>query len=300
MIKFHGGLHRCKTFAQKINTYPMKKSTRAAKAQETLTIIDAGYYLCDGEKINVKEDVRRSIDNSVLHRGGEFGSVMEVVEQMLGELKLATKLTVENMTVLEGAARMAKSAGQIGCLNFASAKNPGGGFLNGALAQEESLAVSSSLYGTQMKNHEFYSSHQSQKTYLYSDNMIYSPDVVVFRDDDGELLQQPYKLSIITSPATNIGAIRTNKPEEMQYVEETMLCRMDKVLGLFVYYGIKRLLLGAWGCGVFQNEPEDIAKWFAYYLKEGGKYHGCFEEVVFAVYDRSKGQENIAAFERVF
>jgi uncharacterized protein (TIGR02452 family) len=254
----------------------------------------------NGEKIDIKDELEQSLRMSTLHRGDEFSAVSERVLQQVDSPKFDTVITVHNMTVLEAAARMTADGSSVGCLNFASAKNPGGGFLNGALAQEESLAVSSSLYATQMKNYDFYKYHQGLKTYLYSDHMIYSPDVVVFRDDEGDLLQRPYKLSIVTSPATNTGAIRTNKPGEMAQVEKTMLRRMDKVLGLFVYYGINRLLLGAWGCGVFHNDPAQIATWFASYLKEGGKYHGCFEEVVFAVYDRSKSQENIHAFKSVF
>ena len=278
----------------------MKKTTRAEKAKETLHILETGCYLVNNQMVDISESLRQNIDHSVLHRANEFGPIMAAAVQKIRDLNAHTTLTVENDTVLACAARMAGADGVVGCLNFASAKNPGGGFLNGALAQEESLALSSSLYATQMKHYELYSHNQSRKTYLYTDHMIYSPGTLMFRDDDGELLTQPYQLSIVTSPAVNVGAIRTNKPEEMELVEQTMLQRMDKLLSLFVYYNIRRLLLGAWGCGVFQNDASQIAQWFAHYLKEGGKYHRCFDEVCFAVYDRSKTQENITAFEEVF
>ncbi len=278
----------------------MKKTTRTEKAKETLHILERGSYNSNNKLVDIKESLQNGIDNAVLHRADEFEPILIAAAQKIQGMQAATRISVENDTVLACATRMVAASGVVGCLNFASAKNPGGGFLNGALAQEESLALSSSLYATQMKHYELYSYNQSRKTYLYSHHMIYSPNVVMFRDDDGNLLEQPYLLSIVTSPAVNVGAIKTNKPEEMELVEQTMLQRMDKLLSLFVYYDVKRLLLGAWGCGVFQNDAAQIAKWFAHYLKEGGKYHRCFDEVCFAVYDRSKTQENIVAFEEEF
>lgn len=274
----------------------MKKTTRALKAQETLAIIRDGYYICNGERIDVSDDIQRSVDCSCLYREDEFDDVLSNAAAKIAKLNFVTNIQIENTTVLEGAADLLQSGNKVGCLNFASAKNPGGGFLNGAVAQEESLAVSSSLYASQMKHFELYEYNRSRHTYLYSDHMIYSPDVVVFRDNYGELLTKPYHLSIITSPATNIGAIKVNKPAEMTEVESTMSRRMDKMLALFLHHDIRYLLLGAWGCGVFQNKAEDIARLFATYLKPGRKYGHCFEQVLFAIYDRSKEQDKVTAF----
>jgi uncharacterized protein (TIGR02452 family) len=274
----------------------MKKTTRALKAKETLEIIERGAYEAAGRTIEVREQISGSLAGTVLYRSDEFDPVLRSAAEKLTVLNEACRIRVENCTVLEGAAELVASGQRVGCLNFASARNPGGGFLGGAQAQEESLAVSSALYPTLMEKFEQYAYNRSRNTYLYSDHMIWSPDVVFFRDDYGELLAQPYVLSVITSPATNIGAIRTNKPEEMEAVEETMMRRMDKMLAVFVHHGIQHLLLGAWGCGVFQNDPGDIARYFAHYLKGDGKYARCFKEVLFAVYDRSKGGENINAF----
>jgi uncharacterized protein (TIGR02452 family) len=201
--------------------------------------------------------------------------------------------------VLEAAAALAQTGDRVGCLNFASAKNPGGGFLGGAQAQEESLALSSALYPTLMKHFEMYEYNRNRSTYLYSNYMIYSPEVAVFRNDDGELLADPYSLSFVTSPAVNIGAMKNNRLEELVQAEAVMLDRMDKVLALFVHHGIEHLLLGAWGCGVFQNDPADIARYFASFLLEGGKYSRCFRSVTFAVLDRSKEGRNISVFEDI-
>ena len=190
----------------------------------------------------------------------------------------------------------------VGCLNFASAKNPGGGFLTGALAQEECLASASSLYLSlsQEKCMEMYEYNRSHKTCLYSDYMIYSPGVVFFKDDSGCLLETPYQADILTSPAVNIAAMSMTNPADLPYVEQTMLTRIDKMLAVFALHNVENLVLGAWGCGVFQNSPHDIARYFAAFLSGNGKYARAFLKITFAVYDRSSNQGNFNAFREVF
>jgi len=194
------------------------------------------------------------------------------------------------------------TAEKIGCLNFASAKNPGGGFLSGALAQEECLAAASSLYPSlsQPKCLEMYEYNRSRKTCLYSDYMIYSPNVVFFKDDTGLLLETPYQADVLTSPAVNIAAMSQTNPSDLPYVEQTMMSRIDKMFAVFALHNVETLVLGAWGCGVFQNNPHDIARYFATFLTGNGKYAGYFRKITFAVYDRSINQENFNAFREVF
>ncbi|MFR3753045.1 MAG: TIGR02452 family protein [Enterocloster sp.] len=88
-------------------------------------------------------------------------------------------------------------------LNFASAKNPGGGFINGAMAQEESLAASSCLYKTLTAHETYYRMNRACSTMIYTDHAIFSPDVVFFRDGRFGLLRNlwkrlcsPFRLSI--------------------------------------------------------------------------------------------------------
>lgn len=278
----------------------MKRNTRAEKAQETLQIIEQGYYKAGDHTIMLQEAIKDSVAHSRLYRAGEFGPVLEDATAKCAGLAYDTEIKVMQATVLEAAAAMAKKGDRVGCLNFASAKNPGGGFLGGAQAQEESLALSSALYPTLMQHFELYEYNRSRSTYLYSDHMIYSPSVPVFRNDDGALLPSSYRIDFVTSPAVNIGAMISNRPEELDQAEAVMLARMDKVLALFVHHGIEHLLLGAWGCGVFRNDPAKIAEYFARYLGREGKYSRCFRSVVFAIYDRSKEGTNVNAFHSVF
>lgn len=278
----------------------MKKSTRADKARETLAIIEQGFYQVNGRTIEIKEQVKNAVDQSLLYRQDDFDPVMERIAARLETRSYSTKVNVENATVLDAAAALRQEGTVLGCLNFASAKNPGGGFLGGAQAQEESLARSSFLYPTLMRHYELYEFNRSRRTYLYSDHMIFSPDTLVIRDDEGDLLSDPYPLSFVTSPAVNIGAIKNHNPAEMGGVEAAMIGRMDKMLGVFVDQGIEHLLLGAWGCGVFQNNPVNVARYFASFLLGDGKYSKCFQSVVFAVPGRSKGGENYEAFREAF
>ena len=193
-----------------------------------------------------------------------------------------------------------QSEAKIGVLNFASAKNLGGGFLNGAQAQEESLARSSGLYASLLKAQQYYNSHRSQKSCLYSDRMIYSPYCPVFRDDNGKLLDKPYFVDFLTSPAPNTGVVKRREPENVDKIESVLEERGSKLLGLFAYNGCENLVLGAWGCGVFQNDPEIVAQMFWKHLSPEGAFYGKFKKIRFSVFDRTKNKRTFKAFERVF
>ncbi|KAA6335090.1 hypothetical protein EZS27_016651 [termite gut metagenome] len=272
------------------------KNNRAQKAHETLQIIEQGFYIRDNRRIDISEQVEESIKNAVLFSPENFEHIRSEVEQEIAARNYQTRIDVKNSTTIDAAEQLIKENGKTACLNFASAKNPGGGFLGGAQAQEESLARASALYPTLTKFFtEMYEYNRSKNTYLYSDYMIYSPDVVFFKNDDDELLPHPFVMDILTSPAVNIGAMKQNKPQELLLARQTMLNRIDKLLSVFVLQNVENLILGAWGCGVFQNKPEDVAGYFADYLVKSGKYANCFNHIVFAVYDRSKNKENISA-----
>src|SRR5439155_6866731 len=132
-----------------------------------------------------------------------------------------TAVEVVNETTLAGIARvLASGQGPVAVLNFASAKNPGGGFLSGSQAQEESLARSSALHASLLRAWAFYERHRASPSLLYSDAMILSPGCPVFRGDDGSLLEEPQTATFITSAAPNAGAAASNRPEELPLIPE--------------------------------------------------------------------------------
>jgi uncharacterized protein (TIGR02452 family) len=82
-------------------------------------------------------------------------------------------------------------------------------------------------------------------------------------------------------------------------VEPTLRRRAGLVLAVAVAEGVRRLVLGAWGCGVFRNDPRTVAEAFAGWLRGSGAYASSFEEVCFAIYDRSEGQSVYRAFKEM-
>ena len=275
----------------------MKRYKCKQIAEETLSIFDKGFYInSNGRKIKVDELINRATENTLLYTPQELKNLSKTVSL---SSKYNTLFTVKNTTTL-AAAEVLRNEEQVIALNFASAKNPGGGFLKGSQAQEESLARSSGLYPCLMQAPEYYEENRNCRTCLYTNHMIYSPNVPVIRDDNGKLLSEPYQLSILTAPAVNAGAVRHNEPQNESRIETTMRNRADYVLAVCADNGYKTLILGAWGCGVFKNDPGVIAEIFAGLLKtDGAKYKGVFESVVFAVLDRSD-HGIISLFEQEF
>jgi uncharacterized protein (TIGR02452 family) len=143
-------------------------------------------------------------------------------------------------------------------LNFASPIRPGGGFLNGRLAQEESIARSSALYPTIARHEEFYQVGQARHP-LGTDYIIYSPDVPFFRDDNYALLDEPLLVSVITCAAVEANRCE-GRPDLEGKVRETMKNRMRKIISCAIHYGHRILVLGAFGCGVFGNDPTSVAQ----------------------------------------
>ena len=284
----------------------MSRHDRKLIAQETLKILEDGYYHnLQGNRVDIKKAQAYAQENSRLYRPDDFlTEVNSQAIEMLTQRKEAPPVQIEvaSETTLAACQRLiSEGKEKVLALNFASAKNPGGGFLGGSQAQEESLARASGIYFCLNENMEMYNYNRHLRDCLYSDHMIYSPKVPVFRNDEDLLLESPFLASFVTSPAVNAGAVRKNTPKLKGQIESTMLARMDKVLSLAVIHEYEYLVLGAWGCGVFRHQASQVASWFASFLHcEWGGYHRAFTQVVFAICDTQKGQPNLNAFKRVF
>ena len=267
---------------------------RKAMAKETLKIIHQGYYEpAANNRITIKTAIEQSIKRSVLISPAEGEAILE--KYPAGTKCSVPQTRVENISTV-GAVRLLAGEGKtnIGVLNFASAKNPGGGFLNGAKAQEESLTVSSALYPTLTAHEEYYRENRAHRSMMYLDYAIYSPEVVIFRDEEFRLTETPVMASVLTLPAVNMGQVLL-KGENPQEAKQVMRRRMKLALGIFAEQKARHLVLGAYGCGVFRNDPREIAAWWRELLEEGmGQY---FDSVFHAVLDSSKGGFCIRAFQ---
>lgn len=256
-------------------------------ATETMAIIEAGRYRSPGGRdVRIAADVQAAVEGTRLYLPAE-----ELPAPLNGTGAPVTEVT--NETSLSAARRLGADTA---CLVFASAKNPGGGFLTGMQAQEESIARSSALPVCQRAAPGFYDFHRGQGDLLYSDRVIYSPAVPVFRADDGALLEQPYPVSFLTAAAPNLGAIISRQPAAAAAVPGVLAARAGRVLAVAAAHGHRKLVLGAWGCGVFRNDPAVVATTFAARL---ARAQGSFDHVVFAVLDRQHGMPSYAAFNRV-
>ncbi|MFJ8103089.1 TIGR02452 family protein [Lysinibacillus sp. NPDC096212] len=266
-------------------------------AQETLRIQEQGYYKYGNEQIDFAEAQKFSEKNSELidPKQGK-----DIVKEYLNLPKLQQQsvYSLGNEATVKAIIDFAATGKEkIGVLNFASAKNPGGGFLKGAMAQEESLAASSGLYKTQLCNEGYYKANRSNRSMMYTNYAIYSPDVVFFRDERFALMKQPVTASVLTLPAVNYGQALA-KGEDSQEAERVMKDRMRLALALFAYKGDKHLILGAYGCGVFRNDPQKIATWWRELLEDEG-FGQLFTEIRFAVLDTSKNHSCISAFTNI-
>lgn len=267
---------------------------RKAIAQNTLEILDSGYYESpDGKRVDIARELVSCIAQTKCYDLPEIEQIQKAVLAKTPEFS-NTEFAVKNETTLMGAEFMAQTQQfeRIGVLNFASAKNPGGGFLRGAQAQEESLARSSGLYKSLLKCPEYYDYHRGNRSLLYSDRMIYSPGCPVFKKDDGTLLSTSYIVDFITSPAPNAGEIENKQPEDKDKITEVLYIRGAKLLSLAAYHECDALVLGAWGCGVFRNDPAIVAQMFADLLLANGQFSGRFKSVLFSVLD-TRGERKI-------
>jgi uncharacterized protein (TIGR02452 family) len=277
----------------------MNRDARVQLAQETVAIVARGNYTAaSGRVVNIAQAVNACLAATTLFEPKELERLRrEIVAGPPGAL--ATNVEVVNETTLAGVARLwTERPEPVAVLNFASAKNPGGGFLNGSQAQEESLARSSALHASLLKARDYYDRHRASPSLLYSDAMILSPGCPIIRDDAGNLLDEPQLVGFITSAAPNAGAAARSRRQELPAIPEVFRRRSEYVLALATAQGYQRLVLGAWGCGVFRNDPALVASVFAGHLR--GDWAGRFEQVTFSVWDTSASRSTFKAFQDAF
>jgi len=202
-----------------------------------------------------------------------------------------TRVQVTNETTLGAARRLADSGVRPVALNFANGVSAGGGFISGARAQEEAICRSSALWHT-LVGDEMYEAHRKRALPDSTEWTIRSPDVPVFRDDDGRNLDSPWLLSFLTCAAPYAPSI--GQPMSGDLLER----RIHRVLEIAASGDASTLVLGAWGCGAFGNDPLRTARDFRRTLEV--EFSGAFAEIVFAVVDWSSERRFLGPFRDVF
>ncbi len=262
------------------------RETRRKIAEETLDILEKGFFISpSGKKIDIADVQKKAQTQTKVYSPADSDQLL--ANSVYKSLEQPTEIVVTHATTLN-ATRVLIEEGYKNalCLNFASAKNPGGGFLGGSQAQEESIARASGLYPCQIKASEYYETNRKTKSCIYTDYMIYSPYVPILKNEAGENVEELICCSIITAPAVNTGVVKKREPARVGDIETIMKRRIKKVLTIALEHHHTAIVLGAWGCGVFQNDPKDIARYFREILS--GDFKDKFEKIVFAIYARNE------------
>ncbi|KAF5326335.1 hypothetical protein D9611_000896 [Ephemerocybe angulata] len=272
------------------------RDRRKRVAELTLRALNRGSYEYRSATISlgIKETVEGTIFFEENYPLNDWKSVPHRDTQRAAEatVSILNISTLDAARILHNSYRFAPQDGsappKTGVLNFASATQPGGGFENGAEAQEESIARVSTL-SRSLKSKEgkrFYEVHKKHKSPFYTHTMIFSPDVIVFHNDQGEGVD-PMPIQVVSSAAVNAGLILENKATFLTAqaeveIEAAMEERMGRILYLFETRGIRNIVLGTFGTGVFKNKVDMVARVWAKLLV-GGRFTFSFDRVFFAV-----------------
>ena len=258
----------------------------------------------------LKEAVKKSIDNTKLYMEGDLPNIAK--KKSLEE----TIVTVSKYRTFESAQfyKRKNSELNVAVLNFASATNPGGGVAHGSRAQEEALCRCSTLYptlATETLWKKYYEFHRERNDTRYTDACIYTPDILVIKSDISIPQRLPkdewIKVDVLTCAAPNLRLRPNNKynPGAGKHIAvsndelyDIHTSRAKQILTVAAHHGVDVLILGAFGCGAFQNDPNIVAKAYADVIPQ---FNGYFKEIHFAVYcPPNRGNENYTAFAKVF
>lgn len=151
----------------------------------------------------------------------------------------------------------AKSMGhdRVAVMNLASGTCPGGGYLNGAMAQEESICYRTTLGST-------LAAVQSD-VFPFEHEVIFTPNVMVIKDRKYRDLPRPETISVVSVTAHR-KAKKTLTPDQVSQLER----RIRQCLIACEEHKMQSVVLGALGCGVFQNNPVQVANCFRNVLSE--------------------------------
>lgn len=209
------------------------------------------------------KNIRIKLENDRINRKNAFAemqtSYWENFEpvSMVRMNQYAVAEHIVKMTT--GACILANQDKSIIALNFANAIIPGGGYAWGANAQEESLCHISGLYYSIRGQKAFYRSNRRHIWADYTDGMIYSEKVPVFRNDKEQWLENPLYCNFITCPAVN-------RHEAFMFsrsrLDKVMQERINKIVSFAQQQRPDIVILGAFGCGAFGNRQEVVLQQF--------------------------------------
>ena len=289
-----------------------RRSSLERIAKETFTAIGEGGYSYKRVFRDLTEAVKEAVSKTVYYSPNS--SIKRWASSTKPNLthSLPAHFSILHITTLD-AARLLDNVNKndpfhqerIGILNFASPINRGGDFKYGAESQEEFIVRSSTLYHALKADEaqKFYKLHTCKNAAVngyYSHGMIYSPNICIFRDDDGNWTY-PFLVDVLSCSAVNAGEVRKANGFitlglEVE-IEKEMSERMGRILYLFECKGVRNIILGAFGTGVFGISVATVARiWAHLLLLPEARFKKSFDRVVFAI----TGEENFTDFQSAF
>ncbi|MBQ9438114.1 MAG: TIGR02452 family protein [Lachnospiraceae bacterium] len=209
------------------------------------------------------------------------------------------KVIVSGKRTLEAAKEYAGK--RVCVLNFANAFHPGGGVKSGATAQEESICRISTLYRNltdpKMIN-AFYRRHEIiEMDFLGNDDCIYTPDVCVFKTDEQDPIllakDDRYFVDVITCAAPDLRGVGFALKPKGDKAKALYEKRIRAIFEIARLNGADVLILGAFGCGAFFNDPQTVAAAFKVITDE---YRRDFETIEYAVFCKANQTKNYDIF----
>ena len=261
----------------------LNREQRKFEAERISSICRVGKYTINGINVHLKD-----LPSIQEYRGEEFDNIVNLNKKVIKLSDLDVELTDKSVVdVVIEECRKSNNTYKVGVLNFASAVSPGGGFLSGALAQEECLCQSSTLH-SQLTTSPLYELNRRDFNYgLYRDFCIIS-ETEFIRDSEYNFLEDPQIAYVVTSAAVNKRKAKVSD----DIVDNVMARRMVKIIKEFAKIECKVIILGAFGCGVFGNSSEFVIQEWINILRS---YGGYFDKVIFSIY---KDTEKYNIFDR--
>ena len=267
------------------NSYYTKKNLRIDEFQNTIAIVDQGFYIDEDGNRHDFDKLQKMISDtvfvdrelpSVKGKGCGCETVVEVVNEDC--LEVARKLVVDGYAP--------------GLLNMASFSNPGGGVASGAGAQEETVFRRTDLFKSLYQFASYapqYGLKKSPHQYPLDRNFggVFTPYVTYFRESEQKgfaLMTDPVNFAVITVAGIARPDLTPDGREIAPYLVGTVKNKIRTIFRLGALNGCDSLVLGALGCGAFQNPPAHVAKIFREVIDEP-EFAGVFRRITFAILD---------------
>lgn len=254
------------------------QATNAAKAVKHTALMEKKY----------KDQINYSIDNTIIFEDNTFESFnLEAIKETETKPEVRFKNTDTVSAIFNGSQMHVPTI-----LNFASFKSPGGFFLKGSSAQEECLCHESCLYNVLSEFNKYYYKPNKKllNNGLYTNRALYSPNVVFVRENEHGNTETKYA-NVITCAAPNFST--ASKYYGVSYVDNLFALRnrIKFIKNIAQVEGTYELILGAFGAGVFGQNPYDVANTFASIFRTS-----TVEVITYAVPGKDKNADIFRGF----